>query len=82
MELEKIDYRRILTIYLFVPTSSQWDLGNAPIMQTQEDRRRITSGDTLHMGTFIDAEWNAEAGNMLVLSKSFLYMLPRLTKSL
>jgi hypothetical protein len=68
--LNDMDQRQILTVFCFYPSQA----GSSSARQTmnvQPPRLRIMSlTSTLDMSWFIDSEWGAEAGNMLVAGKT------------
>ena len=64
--LNSIDSRRILTIYLLYPNETEGTAeGEFPSSRIPEARMYPISG-SLDMAMFIEGEWSAEAGNMLV----------------
>ncbi|EUC40669.1 hypothetical protein COCMIDRAFT_41036 [Bipolaris oryzae ATCC 44560] len=64
--LNGLDPRKILTIYLLYPNESEGTAeGEFPSSRVPEARMYPISG-SLDMAMFIEGEWSAEAGNMLV----------------
>jgi hypothetical protein len=64
--LNDLDHRNILTIYLLYPNESEGS-AQGPISHNQESKTRMFPiFGPLDMAMFVQGEWGAEAGNMLV----------------
>jgi hypothetical protein len=68
--LNDIDQRQILTVFCFHPSQAEIS-STSRVASIQPPRPRILSlTTTLDMSWFIENEWGAEAGNMLVAGKT------------
>ena len=66
--LDDLDHRQILTIFVFYPSEAEETLEDSITKRTSR-RRLLPMSSDLDMGWFIDQEWGAEAGNMLLSGK-------------
>jgi hypothetical protein len=68
--LNDMDQRQILTVFCFHPSQAEIS-STSRVASIQPPRPRILSlTTTLDMSWFIENEWGAEAGNMLVAGKT------------
>jgi hypothetical protein len=64
--LDDLDHRHIMTVFFYYPNDAV-DLPsnqNTPLAATRH--RMLPVSNTLDIGWFIEQEWGAEAGNMLL----------------
>jgi hypothetical protein len=63
--LDDLDHREILTIFIFYPSEVEETVEEGMSKSTSR-RRMLPMSSNLDIGWFIDREWGAEAGNMLL----------------
>jgi hypothetical protein len=64
--LNDLDHRNILTIYLLYPDETEGTAEGAVNDLKATKSRMFPISGSLDMSMFIEGEWSAEAGNMLV----------------
>lgn len=63
--LDDLDHREILTIFVFYPSEVE-EVIEEDMAKKSPRRRMLPMSSNLDMKWFIDQEWGAEAGNMLL----------------